>query len=78
MQWLPGSLDTHASLPRPRPIGHLCVLGVRGDNLWLVDSLGQLVLLSLGNPGVPTHAVLQSWLLVFYRLGSWLIHTNHF
>lgn len=50
-KWLTGAVDDSEALPQPRPWGQLSVLGARGDNLWLVDTLGHPVLVSLAIPG---------------------------
>ncbi|GMH44514.1 hypothetical protein BSKO_12466 [Bryopsis sp. KO-2023] len=50
-KWLNGEMTSPHNLPQPRPVGQLSVLGVRGDNLWLVDSLGNPTLINLSTPG---------------------------
>jgi hypothetical protein len=43
--------------PVPRPPGPLALLGPRQGNLWLVNSLGQPMMLPLTHPGVWTHCL---------------------
>jgi hypothetical protein len=60
-----GSSGRDASLPGPvpRPPGPVALLGPRQGNLWLVNSLGQPVLLPLTHPGERRHRAGRGLLL---------------
>lgn len=55
------SSGADASLPGPcaRPAGPVALLGPRQGNLWLVNSLGQPVLVPLSHPGGAAHSSKQ-------------------
>lgn len=53
-------------LPVPRPVGHLQVLGFRGDTLWMMDPTGKPVLLRITHPG-ETSALFRIGLLQALR-----------